>query len=122
MGAEMTATMIVWPKECGQGGRVLELVEHFRPYWLRRRAGRELCAVVATPACALSTGLALAGPTAHTDSAAPDLAAWAGRRVTLLRYGGCCLGDTEVEQARAAGVRLDVVDLDHEGPAQGGAR
>ena len=64
MGAEMTATMVVWPKQCGHGGTVLELVEHHRPYWLGRRAGRRVSAPVPARGYTLSTGLALSRPAA----------------------------------------------------------
>lgn len=36
----------------------------------------------------------------------------AGRHVTLLRYAGCILTDAEIDAARQAGVRLEVVDLE----------
>jgi hypothetical protein len=111
MPAEKTATMIVWPKDCGHWGTVLELVEHFRPYWLGRHMGRRVSAGVAAPTCALSTGLTLATPVTNVGSTAADLAAWAGRRVTLLRYAGCVLGDAEVERAREAGLSIEVVDI-----------
>ena len=110
MPAENTATMIVWPKDCGHGGTVLELVEHFRPYWLGRRMGRQVSAVIATPTCALAAGLLLASP-ANVDATAADLAGWAGRRVTVLRYAGCVLTDAEIERAREAGVSVEVVDI-----------
>jgi hypothetical protein len=103
--------MIVWPKDCGHGGSVLDLVEHFRPYWLVTRKGRELSAVVEAPTCAFATGLALASPVAHVDATAGDFAAWAGRQVTLLRYEGCVLGDAEVERAREAGVTVEVINV-----------
>jgi hypothetical protein len=111
MPPENTATIIMWPKECGHGGTVLQLVEHFRPYWLRTRMGRQLAAVVPAPMCTLATGLGLASPAGNVDAAASDFAAWAGRRVSLLRYAGCVLNDAEVERARAAGVSVEVVDI-----------
>jgi hypothetical protein len=110
--AETTATMIVWPRGCGHGGMVLELVEHHRPYWLGRRRGRQVSAAVPARGCGLSTGLALAIPAATADITAAALGAWAGRRVTLLRYAGCVLGDAEVQRVRRAGVRVEVVDVD----------
>jgi hypothetical protein len=112
MGAEMTATMIVWPKRCGHGGMVLELVEHFRPYWLGRRAGRRVSATVPDVGHALCTGLALARPATHRESAGHGLAGWSGRQVTVLRYAGCLMGDDEIAAARGAGVRIEVVDID----------
>jgi hypothetical protein len=90
----------------------LDLVEHFRPYWLVRHKGREIAAVVAAPTCALATGLALASPVAKVEATVADFAAWAGRRVTVLRYEGCVLSDAEVERAREAGVTVEVVDVD----------
>lgn len=69
-GAEMTAAMIVWPKRCGHGGLVLELVEHFRPYWLTRRAGASASARVRKPGMALSAGLGLAAAPPQGDEAA----------------------------------------------------
>lgn len=122
-GAEMTATMIVWPKRCGHGGLVLELVEHFRPYWLTRRVGSSVSARVLEPGMALSAGLRLAAEPppgrrscAHRSSAMSHRhvhqhPSMAGRRVTLLRYAGCILTDAEIGAARQAGVRLEVVDL-----------
>lgn len=122
-GAEMTATMIVWPKRCGHGGLVLELVEHFRPYWLTRRAGTSVSARVREPGMALSAGLRLATAPppgrrscAHRSSAMSHRhvhqhPSMAGRRVTLLRYAGCILTDAEIDAARLAGVQLEVVDL-----------
>lgn len=122
-GAEMTATMIVWPKRCGHGGLVLELVEHFRPCWLTRRAGASVSARVREPGMALSAGLDLATAPppprqscGHQSSAIrqrhvhqhPSIA---GRHVTLLRYAGCILTDAEIDSARQAGVRLEVVNL-----------
>ena len=112
MGAEMTATMIVWPKRCGHGGIVLELVEHFRPYWLGRRAGHRVSANVPDIGQVLCTGLALARPTPNGESARPGLAGWAGRQITVLRYAGCLMSDDEVAAARAAGVLIEVVDVD----------
>jgi hypothetical protein len=112
MGAEMTATMIVWPKRCGHGGMVLELVEHFRPYWLGRRAGRRISATVPDEGHALCTGLALARPTSRGVATTRGLAGWYGRQVTVLRYAGCLMGDDEIAAARAAGVRIEVVDVD----------
>lgn len=111
MGAEMTATMIVWPRPCGHGGTVLELVEHFRPYWYGRRAGRRVASNIPAPGMALVTGLAFAAPTAPAYSDSHG-AAMAGRRVTLLRYPGCILGDDEIAQARREGVHIEVVDVD----------
>jgi hypothetical protein len=114
--AEMTATMIVWPRGCGHGGMVLDLVEHHRPYWVGRRNGRRVPAPVPAPGEALSTGLALAIPAPTAGITAAEFDACAGRRVTLLRYAGCILGDAEIQLARRAGVRVEVVDVD------GGAR
>lgn len=123
MGAEMTATMIVWPKRCEHGGLVLKLVEHFRPYWLTRRAGASVSARVREPGMTLSAGLGLAAvpppgrrSCGHRSSAMPQRhvhqrPSMAGRHVTLLRYAGCILGDAEIDAARQAGVRLEVVDL-----------
>lgn len=112
MGAEMTATMIVWPKRCGHGGMVLALVEHFQPYWLGRRAGRRVSAAIPDLGHALCTGLSLARPAASAAPARPGLAGWAGRQVTVLRFAGCVLGDGEIEAARAAGVLIEVIDVD----------
>jgi hypothetical protein len=122
-GAEMTATMIVWPKRCGHGGLVLELVEHFRPYWLTRRAGASVSARIREPAMALSAGLGLAAAPppgrrrcGHPSSPMPhqhvhQRPSMMGRHVTLLRYAGSILTDAELDAARQAGVRLEVVDL-----------
>lgn len=112
MGAEMTATMIVWPKRCGHGGIILELVEHFRPYWLGRRAGRRVSAAIPDFGHALRTGLALAQPATGGRPPSRGLAAWSGRQVTVLRYTGCFIGDDEISAARAAGVLIEVVDVD----------
>jgi hypothetical protein len=115
----MTATMIAWPKDCGHEAMALELVEHHRPYWRGRRTGhRPVSAAVPAPGCVLSTGLALANPCGPgpIDGTAADLAAWASRPVTLLRYAGCVLVDAEIERARQAGLDVEVVDVD------GGAR
>ena len=68
--------------------------------------------MVAAPTCALATGLALASPVAKVEATVADFAAWAGRRVTVLRYEGCVLSDAEVERAREAGVTVEVVDVD----------
>lgn len=111
MPAENTAIMIVWPKHCGHGGTVLLLVEHFRPYWLGRSRGRQVSQVIATPAHALEAGLSLAGRLANRGATATDVAAWSGRRVTVLRYSGCVLTDAEIESAREAGLGVEVVDL-----------
>lgn len=102
MGAEMTATMIVWPRPCGHGGMVLELVEHFRPYWLGRTQGRRVTAPVPSADRVLSSGLALA-----CRGTRPN-----GRRMTILRYAGCILGDAEIDRARRAGAHIEVVDVD----------
>mgnify|MGYP000974073629 CR=1 FL=1 len=122
-GAEMTAAMIVWPKRCGHGGLVLELVEHFRPYWLTRRAGASASARVRKPGMALSAGLGLAAAPPpgrrscdHRSSPRPHRhvhqhPSMAGRHVTLLRYAGCILTDAEIDAARQTGVRLEVVDF-----------
>jgi hypothetical protein len=122
-GAEMTATMIVWPKRCGHGGLVLELMEHFRPYWLTRRAGASVSARIREPGMALSAGLGLAAAPppgrrrcGHPSSPMPqrhvhERPSMAGRHVTLLRYAGCILNDAEVDAARQGGVQLEVVDL-----------
>jgi hypothetical protein len=112
MGAEMTATMIVWPKRCGHGGMVLELVEHFRPYWLGRRAGHRVSATVPEVGQVLCTGLSLARPTPSGASAWRGLAGWSGRQVTVLRYAGCLINDGEIATARAAGLVIEVVDVD----------
>ncbi|MBS9532082.1 hypothetical protein KIH27_00605 [Mycobacterium sp. M1] len=106
MPAEQTATMIVWPKDCGHGGAVLELVEHFRPYWLGRRAGRRVSAVLLASENALATGLSLAD-----SDTGEGFAEWTGRRVTVLRYPGCVLTDAEVDRAREAGVDVEVVEI-----------
>lgn len=112
MGAEMTATMIIWPKPCGHGGMVLELVEHFRPYWLRRRGGRQIAANVPERGHALCTGLSLARSPSATDTTTSTPSDWTGRRVTVLRYAGSILTDSEIEAARAAGVLIELVDVD----------
>lgn len=112
MGAEMTATMIVWPTRCGRGGVVLELVEHFRPNWLGWREGRRISATVPKPGRALRAGLMLARPALRNSTPRPGFASWSGQRVTVLRYRGCVLGDGEFESAREAGVHIEVVDLD----------
>ena len=123
-GAEMTATMIVWPKRCGHGGGlVLELVEHHRPYWLTRRSGVSVSAQVPEPGVTLSTGLMLAvapppprGGCGHPGSPIQhrhvhQRPLMRGRHVTVLRYAGCILTDAEIDAARHAGVRLEVVEL-----------
>ena len=119
----MTATMIVWPKRCGHGGLVLELVEHFRPYWLTRRAGASVSARIREPGMALSAGLGLAAAPppgrrrcGHPSSPMPQRhvrqrPSMAGRHVTLLCYPGCILTDIEIDAARLGGVQLEVVDL-----------
>lgn len=112
MGAEMTATMVVWPKDCRHGGMVLELVEHFRPYWLTRRGGHRESISVSSPEFALCSGLGLASPQAGSGNPAVRIAHWAGRRVTLLRYAGSLVGDAEIERLRMVGVKLEVVDVD----------
>lgn len=112
MGAEMTATMIVWPRRCGHGGKVLELVEHFRPYWLARVSGRKVSAPVPAPDRVLAPALALVVPAAGAGDGEPDLSRWAGKQITVLRYGGCVLDDLEVQRARQAGVLIEVVDVD----------
>jgi hypothetical protein len=122
MAALNTATMIIWPKDCGHGGIVLELVEHFRPYWLGRRLGRQVSAVIATPTCVLARGLSLASPVEDADATAPDLATWAGRQVTVLRYAGCVLTDAEVDRAREAGVSVEVVDFASDPSSNGSNR
>lgn len=98
----MTATMIVWPRPCGHGGIVLELVEHFRPYWLGHTRGRRVSLTVPSTERVLATGLALARRSARST----------GRRVTILRYAGCILSDTEIDQARQSGAHIEVVDID----------
>lgn len=102
MCAEMTATMLVWPRRCGHGGMVLELVEGHRPYWLGRRGGRRVSRRIPEWGSALSSGL---------DLAQPGRRDWAGRSITLVRYAGCFLTDTEIDLARTAGLHIDVVDL-----------
>ncbi|MBP3083104.1 hypothetical protein [Mycolicibacterium fortuitum] len=122
MCAELTATMIVWPRRCGHDGMVLELVEHHRPYWLARRRGRRVSMTVPAPGFALAAGLALANSTPPREAADADFTAWSGRAVTVLRYAGCVLGDVEVERARSAGVAVEVVDLDANTQSRRGAR
>ncbi len=117
MGADLTATMLVWPRQCGHGGMVLELVEHFTPYWLGRRAGRSVSARVPTRDRVLVTGLGLACP-GRAACDRDDFARWAGRRMTLLRYRGCVLADEEIAQARDAGIHIEVVDVDGETRAE----
>ena len=56
MSAELTATMLVWPRPCGHGGVVLELLEHFTPFWVCRRGGRSVTARVPTRERVLVTG------------------------------------------------------------------
>jgi hypothetical protein len=114
MGAEMTATMIVWPRRCGHGGMVLKLVEHFRPYWLGRRLGRQVSAPAASVDRVLSAGLPLAFPGPATGAENDDPFGWDGRWITLLRYEGCIIGDAEIGEVREAGVRIEVVDVDRD--------
>lgn len=66
--------------------------------------------MITAPSCALATGLSLACPVVGVDGAAADFAAWAGRDVTVLRYTGCVVTESEIERARAAGVRVEVID------------
>ena len=121
MGAELTATMIVWPRRCGHGGMVLELVEHFRPYWLGRRLGRRVSAPAASVDRVLSAGLPLACPGPVTGAKNAEVFRWDGRRITLLRYAGCVISDSEIDQAREAGVCIEVVDIDGDTRSEGSA-
>lgn len=112
MSAELTATMLVWPRPCGHGGVVLELLEHFTPFWVCRRGGRSVTARVPTRERVLVTGLALACPGRAACDRGEDYERWANRRMTLLRYRGCVLADEEIKQARHAGLHIEVVDID----------
>jgi len=91
---------------------VLELVEHFRPYWLGRRFGRHVSAPAVSVDMVLSAVLPLAFPGPVTGAKNDYLFRWDGRRITLLRYADCVIGDAEIGEAREAGIRIEVVDID----------
>lgn len=135
MPPEKTAVLTLWPahdaSQAAPRGGQYRLMEGFRPVWhgLPRPAngGHPL---TTSPDGALVTVLAghLAaagqsragvtlparcrqGVALSPGQRAAALAAFAGRSVSLLRYDYCCLSDRQLDEARAAGVDLDLVDL-----------